>query len=290
MEKIENLIKIENLENAKQYLVPHIFSENYYNILKSRLKGKPLTESQRYYYSHFIRKKLVAMAELLNIGTMANGKEFIRKDRFAEAIKLLKKYSAKHKRMKIFVSGSFLHSEKYNDIDIFILSQYDKQDYKNGRVHVNYLPENSENSLFFKSAYSVSVANFASGSNATKTPSIEEMLRLYETVVLLMLQKDNFQNELRSLVLMLEYASAGIVLNSMQLKHIVSRISRSKNQSGIISKYLVAKVINAYSPSALKYALSRFIEKNSHPESGRPVYENWKIYNKAYREAIEVAA
>ena len=34
--------------------------------------------------------------------------------------------------MKILISGSFLYKEKYDDIDLFIISKYKKEDYKDG--------------------------------------------------------------------------------------------------------------------------------------------------------------
>ena len=39
MRKLENYIKLESLEKSRDHLVPHIFTENYYKILKQKLKG-----------------------------------------------------------------------------------------------------------------------------------------------------------------------------------------------------------------------------------------------------------
>ncbi|MBN1156997.1 hypothetical protein JXA85_05240, partial [Candidatus Woesearchaeota archaeon] len=82
--------------------------------------------------------------------------------------------------------------------------------------------------------------------------------------------------------------SNNVILTSMQLKSITDKITKSKNAIQIINKYLIAKIINAYNRTILKRALSKFIEKNSIPEKGRKIYENWKIYNQTYKEAIEV--
>jgi len=56
----------------------------------------------------------------------------------------------------------------------------------------------------------------------------------------------------------------------------------------VINKYLIAKIINAYNTTVLRRTLTKFIEKNSSPENGQKMYENWKIYNQTYKEAIEV--
>ena len=61
MRKLENYIKLGNLEKSKDYLVPYIFTENYYTILKKKIKGKKLTGNEQHYYNHFIKKKLRAL-------------------------------------------------------------------------------------------------------------------------------------------------------------------------------------------------------------------------------------
>jgi len=288
MRKLENYIKLENLETAKNYLIPYIFTENYYNILKASLKGKKLSSNQRYYYNHFIKKKLKGIIELMEIDTMVNGREFIRRDRLNKAITLLKKYSRKHKNMKMFISGSFLYNQKYNDIDIFVISKYEKEDYMQGKIHINYLPADVEKKLFFHSIHTISVSNFNPKEKIEEDFNISDILHLYEVVILLIFQKDNYLQELRDLIVRLEYVSNRVILNSMQLKIITDKITKSKNSIQVINKYLIAKIINAYNTAVLRRTLSRFIEKNSSPEKGQKIHENWKIYNQTYKEAIEV--
>ncbi|MEA2037011.1 MAG: hypothetical protein U9O94_05855 [Nanoarchaeota archaeon] len=290
MGELENHLTLKNLANAKPYLVPHIFSQNYYNILTAKLKNKKLTENETYYYNHFIKKKLKGMMDLLDISYGVNGKEFIRKDRLHKTIALLKKYSRKHKNMKVLIAGSFLYSEHYNDIDLFVISRYDKKDYKEGKVHVNYLPMDIEKTIFFKSIYAISVSNFRSDSTIEEQVEIGDIADYYEMTILFIMQKDDYLQELRDLVVKAEYASNNVVLNSMQLKVIINRITKSKTPIRVINKYLVAKIINSYSAAIIKRALNQFIEKNSRPEKGKKMHENWIIYNQTYREALEVVA
>ena len=73
MVKLENLITLKNLENAKDCLVPYIFTENYHRILKKKLEKRKLSRNEAYYYSHFIKKKIEGMAELFEISPMVNG-------------------------------------------------------------------------------------------------------------------------------------------------------------------------------------------------------------------------
>ena len=291
MGNLENHLTLENLNNAKPYLVPYVFSQNYFNILKARLRNKKLSDNERYYYNHFIKKKLQGMCELFEITDEITGKEFIRKDRLKKAISLLKKYSRKHKNMKILISGSFLFSDKFNDIDIFIISKYNKEDYRDGRIHVNYLSEDVEKTLFFKSISAISVANFKFDKvQIEEEIKAEDILHLYEIVTLLIMQKDSYLPELRDLLLRMEYTSNRVALNSMQLKTAADRIISSKNPIKLINKYVIAKIISSYNVVVLRKALKKFIEKNSIPEKGQKMYENWKIYNQTYKEALEVVA
>src|SRR3989338_9450190 len=156
MGESENLITLKNLENAKDCLVPYVFTENYHRILKKKLEKRKLSQNEAYYYSHFIKKKIEGMAELFEISPIVNGKQSIRKDRLQKAISLIKKYSRIHKDMKLLISGSFLLSEEYNDIDLFVISKYKKEDYTDGIIHINYLPAGIEKTLFFKSIHSIS--------------------------------------------------------------------------------------------------------------------------------------
>lgn len=287
------LINVQKLESAKQYLVPYIFSENYFKILKAKLNNKKLSYNEQYYYNHFIKKKLRGMMELFGIEEKMNisNKTTIKKDRLKKATSLIKKYSRKHKNMKILVGGSFLYKEKYNDIDIFVISKYNKEDYRDGNVHVNFLPADIEKTLFFKSISAISVANFVFDKSAIDEEfKLADILHLYEVVILLIMQKDEYLAELRELVLNAEYISSKVILNSIQLKEITDKIRRRKSPIKVLSKYIIVKIINSYTSSVLKKSLHKFIEKNETPEKGRKLYPNWKIYNQTYREAIEVVA
>jgi len=224
MGNLENYLTLENLENARPYIVPHIFSQNYFNILKAKLRDKKLTENERYYYNHFIKKKLQGMVELFNLSFETNGKELIRKGRLKKAISFLKKYSRKHKNMKMLITGSFLYNKRYNDIDIFIISKYSKEDYRDGKIHINYLLADVEKTLFFKSIYAISVANFKSSKEIEEEFKAEDILHYYELAVLLIMQKNDYLPELRDLITRAEYVSNKVVLNSMQLKTITDKI------------------------------------------------------------------
>ena len=76
MRRLESYLTQDNLEAAKEQVVPCIFSENYYRILKAKIRGNKLTKNEQYYYNHFIKKKLQGIFNLLNIDENIKGKEY----------------------------------------------------------------------------------------------------------------------------------------------------------------------------------------------------------------------
>jgi len=289
MDNLEKYITLERLKNAKPNLVPYIFSENYFRILKNKISNKKLSENERYYYNHFIKKKLKGIADLFEVSEKINGEEFIINERLDKAIKLLKKYSRKRRNKKILISGSFLYNKKYNDIDVFIISKYDKEDYRDGKVHVNYLSHDVEGTLFFRSITGISIQNFHFEKKQLKDRiTINNILSLYELTILLVMQNDNYLQELRELVLNVEHLVSGIVLNSMQLKIVVDKIMKSKSPIKVINN-IVINLLSITFNKKVKKILDRFIEKNSQPEKGK-TYKNWEIYNDTYKEALKVVA
>ncbi|HIH37813.1 hypothetical protein J4460_00240 [Candidatus Woesearchaeota archaeon] len=289
MRRLESYLTQDNLEAAKEQVVPCIFSENYYRILKAKIRGNKLTKNEQYYYNHFIKKKLQGIFNLLNIDENIKGKEYIKKDRLKKAISILKKYARKHKNQKLLISGSFLYNEAYNDCDVFVISKYKKEYYREGKIHINFLPESVEKTLFFQSISAISIANFTLNNKVEEEFNLSDLLHLYEVVILLIIQKDDYLQELRDLVLRLEYVSGRVILSSLQLKIITEKITKSKNPIQVIGKYVVAMIINAYPPAIIKKTLTNFIEKNSLPERGK-VQKNWQIYNQTYKEAKEIVA
>ncbi|MBI2111948.1 hypothetical protein HYT52_00225 [Candidatus Woesearchaeota archaeon] len=284
-------LTVEQLERAKGYVVPYIFTENYFHILKAKLNHKRLSINEQYYYNHAIKKKIEGMMKLFDLEKRMNisTRGLIKEGRIAAATSLIKKYSRKHKNMKILISGSFLYKEKYNDIDIFILSKYKKEDYKDGKVHINFLPADVENTLFFRSISAISVANFTFSEAAVKERfTLADILHLYEVVILLMMQNDEYTSELRELILRAEYTSHQIILDSRELKNFVDKVKISKKPIEYLNKYMVAKIINSSTPNTIKKVLNKFIEKNKMPEKGERMYPNWKIYNQTYQEAMKV--
>ena len=118
------------------------------------------------------------------------------KERIEKAIKILKKQSRKHRNKRILITGSFLLNKRYNDIDVFIITKKELDDKKEGKVHINYLPENIETSLFFASLSRMCISNFFIDTKVHKEKvDLSDLIKNYEEIVLFILNKENFKGE-----------------------------------------------------------------------------------------------
>ena len=115
-----NQIMCEKVIENKSALVPSIFTEKQVALLEKYVKKQKLEPSEKTYIYSTINKKLNSLA-CLQEEFYVNGANLI-PERVEEAKKILKGINR-----PAFISGSFLFSEKYNDIDVFIISNRRKQ-------------------------------------------------------------------------------------------------------------------------------------------------------------------
>lgn len=289
----ESIISLDIIERNKELIVPYIFTNNQFNILRKRINGKELDNNERYYYYTSISKKLKAINALANIqeNILVNGEEFIIKQRKEQAKKILKRFSRNHKNIDIFITGSFLYKKEYHDIDIFIFSKYEKDDYKEGNIHVNYLPPEAKDSLFFKSASKICVSNFKIDSvNVKEEVTVENLINIYQELIIYILKKNDFKKELRTFILECYYLTENIVLTSSELNKLADRYKKSKNILNLISKLMVHTLINQETQTKIKKLLKEYIQLNKEAKKETKYFKNLDIYIKTYKEALEIGA
>ncbi len=162
MRKLQWAFSLKQLQSAKAVLVPALFTKHQYHLLEKRCNNQHLTPSERSEFSRSISPKMNAIYSLLEKETdsvFIYGKEKIKLKRIALGIKYLKKFSRQFKNKHVLITGSFLYKDYYKDIDVFVISKYDKVDYLKGKFHINHLPEEAYASLFFASARQVCISN-----------------------------------------------------------------------------------------------------------------------------------
>ena len=156
----KNLLKI--ILKHEQMFVPLIFTRKQLNVLKKRIEGMQLSNAERKTLYTSIKKKMEAL-NILGGGEMKAkiylaGHENIIGERLEEAEKLISEYGAQYG--KVFISGSFLFSRHYNDIDIFILTQRGYKEKWHDKKHLIFLSEARLAKPIFQSAALISIGNF----------------------------------------------------------------------------------------------------------------------------------
>ncbi len=285
---MENLISLKSVIENETLLKKRIFTEIQLNTLKKKLKNQKLTTTEKAYYYKYIKPKINAMFSLLNISKFnIQGKENIIQARIPTAINIIKNISKKHKNKKIMISGSFLFSKDYNDIDVFIFSKYNKEDYTDGKAHINFLPESALNSLFFSSLSGISISNFSYETKNEFNISLKKIMQSYELLVNCILNKEDYQKELRNFVLESEYVSKKIVLNPKQLYEL-KKIIEKKGVIKTASIQFINSLILGYSRNIL-LKLKKYISDYSLLLKRYKNAENINIYINTYKKVISFA-
>lgn len=257
MSKLITQLNTNQLENNHQLLVPSIFTKRQFQLIKKKLQQRKLTPTEQVYFSRTINKKLKAISSLTGLKKryFISGEEKMLPKRKKEAIKLLKKIERNHKNIKILIAGSFLHNKKYNDIDVFFISKYEKEDYKKDKIHFNYLPLKVLDSLFFSSLKKISIANFNSNFLKIKDKiSLDQIISKYQEIVSDIDNKNYgwLKIDLRDFIIDCNYVSKGVILNSLQLKTFLDRLLKRKNRAKLIEKLFINTVLNGFNTRKIK--------------------------------------
>lgn len=157
------------------------------------------------------------------------------KERIRLAEELLSQIPAKY----CFITGSFLYKEKYNDIDVFVISRSKKEfKVKNEKVKITIIDFNDLYSLFYHSVSKSCIAKNLLPQRPLKATISDYWNVINEAIPTLMNEKDMFHKNVRFLILYTEYFRTGEVLDTFQL---AQRISQFKDYKEIL-QYLKDEV------------------------------------------------
>ncbi len=270
----------EIISKSKELIQAKIFTKKQITVVKKKLQGEKLTLTERTYYYKFIRPKIIAILPSEEIYINGN----VRSKRIEPAKKILEKIQRKHRRQKIILSGSYLFSKKYNDIDVFVISKYDKADYQKGKIHVSFLQESALDSLFFSSLAKISISNFKI-EEKPQSLSLKNVLATYELLINEILNKEDYSSTLRIFLLQVEYFSKETILTPQQLSNLAARISTIAH----LSRYLVNGLVIACSKRdflQLHQEINNYLKlKEDYKNSS-----NIPIYVQTYQEVLKLAA
>ncbi len=262
----------------------HFLTARQLSVLWKRVAGASLTATEKTYYYKFIKPRLAALQALFGQDSFVRGASLIVPGRAEKAAALLRRFGRKHRGQRMLISGSFLFSKEYHDIDLFVFTKYRKEDYVARNVHVTFLPVESLSSLFVASLSSISVANFATTPPTSFDVSLDDVVRAYELLVNHVLNGDEHEQELRDLLLRAEYVSRGVILDPKQL----AALCRRCDTLPFLDDLLVNTLILGFRRKELKERLESLI-KDYKGLAREYTGENVSHYLETYTEAMRLA-
>lgn len=248
MRKLKYSINLKYFNEIKKDIIPVLFTKHQFDLINKKFSNKKMTDSEKNEFSRTISKKMIAINKILKKetkGIFVYGKEKIRQDRLRYAYKYINKFSRKFRNKHIIITGSFLYSKNYNDIDIFVISEYEKEDYNINKFHINYFTKDVYNSLFFKSITKLCISNKEILQYPLKEKiNIDTFISLYQE---LFNDLDNsfkgIKSTLREFLLQASFISNAPIPDSLDLKHKIDNIIKFKNPKEIVKNIFINTVL-----------------------------------------------
>lgn len=217
----KNILKI--ILKKKQLFVPLIFTEKQFEVLSRYSTKVKLSNAEKKALYTSIKKKMDALelfsAEQKDIEYYISSPNNIIPLRLTEAKKLLDKYSKKYR--KVFISGSFLFSNEFNDIDIFVIKERGHKEKWQGNNHIIFLSEKRLTNPVFQSASLISVSNFIIPRKIEKKkPSLSESMSTYHEAVIEFMRKDEKPESIRRLIFDYNLFCKNKLLNGKSLREL----------------------------------------------------------------------
>lgn len=267
------------MEN-RQRLVPALFTVQQVDILEKYLRSKPLSRTEQAYLYSTIKKKtdaLLAFKEEWYI----TGQGLI-PERVEQAKKILHELG----KEKVFISGSFLYAEEYNDIDIFIVGKKRGQ-VEEERKQFIYVTEQDLQKLIFISMMKCCVANFLPVEQLKKRgkPMWNNLIMTYEMAINEVLDNDD-QKTVRELLFEYYYQAKNKILDSRTLytKHVSFKKMQKQERIRIVNEMAKKLIHILYSPKYAYNTITNFKKQIMDTIEWYPQHDNLKIYAKLLEE------
>ncbi len=172
-------------------------------------------------------------------------------ERIKEAETLLNQIHTKY----CFITGSFLFKEKYNDIDVFVVSRTKKGiKIKNKKVKITIIDFNDLYSLFYHSISKCCIAKNLLPQKPLKVTISDYWSVINEAIPTLLNQKDKFHKNVRDLVLYTEYFRTKEILDTFQLSEKINSFKSYKD----ILEYIKKEIPGLVNTNAASSYIKRF--------------------------------
>ena len=248
MRRLSYTIDWGHFRKIKKEIVPTLFTEHQFNLIGKKFSGKKFSLSEKNEFSRTISRKMKALNAVLGKeegDIFIYGKEKILAKRLSPAASHLKKYSRKFKNKTVIIAGSFLHSDSYKDIDIFVVSKYEKEEYIEGKFHISYLSPDVYDSVFFESLRQICISNrrineFKLG----ETANLDTFISLYQELCNDLSSNPNaVKSTLREFLIQAAFIGKRPIPDSLELKKQLDSILNLKNPLALIKLIFVSSTV-----------------------------------------------
>ena len=220
----EKIVK-ELLEN-KELFVPLIFTQKQFYTLKKRTENKKLSNSEKKSLYTAIKKKMECL-NFINTRIYVSGIEHILPERLEAAEKIIHKYKGKYEKM--FIAGSFLFSNEYNDIDVYIITKKGYREERKNNLHLIFISEKKLSKPIFQSVAIISVSNFfIPRILKKKRPKLQEIMSIYHEAVIEFLNKEKKPEMIRNLIFYYNLFCLNKIINSKELQNEIKHSTLQK--------------------------------------------------------------
>ncbi len=153
--------------------------------------------------------------------------------RVKAAQSLLDGISTKH----CFITGSFIHKQKYRDIDIFVITRSKKKiQLNNKKAKITVIDFNDLHSLFYHSISKSSIAKDILPKKPLKVTISDYWQVINEAVPTLLNQKNKYHKDVRFLILYTEYFKNNLILDTSQLDKKIESFTSYKEILDYVNK------------------------------------------------------
>ena len=254
-----------SIEKHRQMIVASkLLTARQFEVVLKRIKRERLTQVEANYLSKYIRPKIFASKYVAEINLFEqiddprritiyniqkpsfyiNGEEFMLKERIDTAKEVVEKFSQRYKNSKILLFGSFLTKNKFNDIDILILSKKyaNYESFVEGKFHLQFAESEESDILLIKSIKQICISSSELGDKPYKATFndflefhflIDDLLEKHFSPLIL--------TKLRHLVLLHTYLVNNTILNTIELE---SKLEAIFNKQYVALKNKKYSVIN----------------------------------------------
>ncbi len=262
----------KEIKFLREEAVPYVFTSHQMDLIEKKAKGAYFQASEKVEFSRSISKKLRILSHFHheNNNLYVYGEEKTLAVRKKLAITYLKKFARRFRGKHIIIGGSFLYTTMFNDIDIFVVSKYEKEDHKEGKFHITFLKPSVYSSLLFASLAKLCVSNQKIELNQSSlSPNPDAFIALYQELCFdLDKHPHSVKSTLRDFLLHAALVSARPIPDSRELHKTINTILHA--DAKMFTRYIFVQsillhpnvqqtqktmrdLINSYTDLALQY-------------------------------------